>query len=187
MLTEQDVLEQTRCWVERVVIKNNYCPFAYQPFLNGRIRFASFMEEDLEQLAEQLVSELLMLQEADHEILETTLLVTPNCLYEFDEYNQFLDVVDEVIEQLNLDGIIQVASFHPDYQFADLDADDVRNYTNRSPHPTFHLILEESIEHARETHPDVEGIPERNMAHLQKIGLEQARRELEECCRLLAS
>ncbi len=181
MLTEQEILEQTRHWVETVVVKHNFCPFAHKPLKNRRIRFTACMSDDLEILAEQLLSELLFLREADHDIIETSILVSPDCLQEFNEYNQFLDVVDGLIDQLQLNGIIQVASFHPNYQFADLDGDDVRNYTNRSPYPCFHLILEDSIEHARSTYPDVDAIPERNMAHLLTNGTKQAQVELDAC------
>ena len=181
MLSEQSVLAQTRCWVESVVIKHNFCPFAHKPFKNDKIRMVACMSDQAETLVEQLFKELQYLNEADHERVETTLLVAPNCLQDFLDYNQFLDVVDAVLDQLDLNGIIQVASFHPQYQFADLDADDVRNYTNRSPYPTFHLILEDSIEQARATYPDVDGIPERNMQLLLEMGLAEAQRQLQAC------
>lgn len=184
MLTENEVLEQARRWVENIVIKHNFCPFAHKPFKNQQIRFVACISDDIEVLAEQLFSELQFLQAADHALIETSILVAPNCLQRFDEYNQFLDVVDALIDQLQLNGIIQIASFHPDYQFADLAPDDVRNYTNRSPYPSFHLILEESIEHARNTYPDVDAIPERNMELLLKNGTEQAQAELAACFKM---
>ncbi len=181
MISETQAVAAARCWVEQVVIKHNFCPFAHKPARNNRIRYVASLAQDADVLVEDLVAELILLRDADHTKVETTVLVAPNCLQSFGDYNQFLDLVDVLIEQFNLQGSIQVASFHPDYQFADLDKDDVRNYTNRSPYPMFHLILEDSIAQARETYPDVDQIPENNMCLLQEQGLDQAKRQLA-CC-----
>ncbi len=180
-VTEQQALDAARNWVERVVIKHNFCPFAHKPAKNNVIRYTVSMADSEEGLVEDLIDELMKLRDAERGEHETTVLVAPNCLHDFHDYNQFLDLVDVLIQQFNLEGIIQVASFHPDYQFGDLEADDVRNYTNRTPYPMFHLILEEDIERARNTYPDVEAIPETNMRVLEEMGLEEARRQLAAC------
>ena len=181
MVSDEQAIAAARCWVEQVVIKHNFCPFAHKPARNNTIRYAASLAQDADALVEELINELILLRDADHAKIETTVLVVPNCLQRFDDYNQFLDLVDVLIEQFNLQGLIQVASFHPDYQFADLEKDDVRNYTNRSPYPMFHLILEDSIAHARDSYPDVDQIPENNMRLLQEQGLDQAKQQLQAC------
>ncbi|HGX93491.1 MAG TPA: DUF1415 domain-containing protein [Candidatus Tenderia sp.] len=181
MPTEEQVIAQTRNWVQQIVLRHNFCPFAHQPFRNDTIRYSVNLSSDPEGVVESLIHELTLLRDAERETLETTIVVTPHCFDAFEDYNQFLNVVDELIEQLHLAGEIQVASFHPDYQFADLPADDVRNYTNRSLYPMFHLILESSIEAARTSHPDVGVIPEDNMKLLAEMGLEEAQRQLAAC------
>ena len=181
--SEDRVIEETRCWIERIVIGNNFCPFARKPFFNDTVRYSAAMAETPEGVVERLVEELLLLRDADRAAVETTLLIIPNCFRDFDEYNQFLDVVDAVIGEHELRGIVQVASFHPEYRFADLSPDDVRNYTNRSPYPMFHLILEDSVEAARAAHSDVEGIPGANMERLEAMGVEEAMRQLRGCRR----
>jgi len=181
VVSDEQAIAAARCWVEQVVIKHNFCPFAHKPARNNTIRYAASLAQDADALVEELINELILLRDADHAKIETTVLVVPNCLQRFDDYNQFLDLVDVLIEQFNLQGLIQVASFHPDYQFADLEKDDVRNYTNRSPYPMFHLILEDSIAHARDSYPDVDQIPENNMRLLQEQGLDQAKQQLQAC------
>lgn len=185
MTTNRDerIIAETRAWVKEIVIRHNLCPFAHKPFRNDVIRYTLSAATTEDALMDELIDELLLLRDADISKLETTLLIVPDCFRDFDHYNQFLNVVDMLIGQFGLEGTIQVASFHPDYQFADLDFDDARNYTNRSLYPMFHLILEESIERARNSHPDVEGIPETNMALLEEIGLEEIKRQ-QQACRL---
>jgi hypothetical protein len=125
-----------------------------------------------------LVDEIFFLKEAEQQQTETTIIIVPLMLSDFLDYNQFLNAVDLKIQELKVKGVIQVASFHPDYQFADLDNDDVRNYTNRSPYPLFHLIRESSIEKAREQ-MDTESIPDRNMDLLLNLGIDKVRKNWE--------
>ena len=181
--TETVVIDETRNWLKNIVLRHNFCPFAHKPFKQETIHYLVSQASKPETVAESLLQALLELRDSDISTVETTLFITPHCFAEFSDYNEFLNVVDLLIEQLNLQGIIQVASFHPDYQFADLSIDDVRNYTNRSLYPMFHLILEESIEHARATHPDVHAIPQANMALLEKQGLTETVRQLADCQR----
>ena len=168
----------TKNWLEHFVIAHNFCPFAAKPFNEDRIRYVSCSATDEDKLVNALVDEILFLKEAKQQETETTILIVPLMLADFLEYNQFLDVVDSIIHELKVEGVIQVASFHPDYQFADLDKDDVRNYTNRSPYPMFHLIRESSIEKAREQ-MDTESIPDRNMDLLLDLGIEKVKKNWE--------
>lgn len=170
--TENDqYITATRNWLEQFVIQHNLCPFAAKPFRGNRIRYVSYPVTTEEELAAKLIDEILLLKDANPQEIETSIVIAPRMLADFLEYNQFLNVADSIIAELGVEGIIQIASFHPDYQFADLDSDDVRNYTNRSPYPMFHLIREDSIEKAREM-MDVEAIPERNMELLLELGIE---------------
>ena len=166
------VIEATKKWLEQFVIKHNLCPFAARPFKQQKIRYASYPVHDEEDFLPSLIDEIKLLRDADPQVIETSIVIGPSILANFLDYNQFLNVVDAVIDDLGVDGMIQVASFHPDYQFADLEQDDVRNYTNRSPYPMFHLIREDSIEKARGM-MDVESIPQRNMDLLLELGIEE--------------
>ena len=167
----EKVIDATKKWLEQFVIKHNFCPFAVKPFRDKRIRYVSYPVCNEKDLTDKLIYEILLLKGADPQEIETTLVIAPLMLADFLDYNQFLNVVDSIIDELQVEGIIQVASFHPEYQFADLGKDDVRNYTNRSPYPMFHLIREGSIEKAREM-MDTESIPDRNMDLLMKLGID---------------
>jgi len=167
----ETVLAETRDWVENFVIRLGLCPFASKPFQAGSIRFTVSESHTVEQLAEDLLYELQFLARADTNDTETSLLIHPYVLIDFAQYNDFLDVVDELLEHTGLAGVIQVASFHPDYCFADCDADDVTNNTNRSPWPMLHLIREASISEAiadwLDKGLDVASIPGRNIEILR--------------------
>ena len=180
-MTTDPYIAASQAWVENVVIRHNFCPFAHKPARHNLIRYAVCLSDDEQEVINMLIDELHLLRDAAPKELETSILITPNCLKDFHHYNQFLDVIDVLLRQFNLEGVIQVASFHPDYQFADLDPGDVRNYTNRSPYPMFHLILEDSIEKARMSQTDTESIPEKNMAVLIANGIESAKKQLAGC------
>ena len=166
------VIEATRRWLEKAVIGLNLCPFAGQPWRQGRIHMRVTDATTLQELAQDLADELLALHEADPAERETTLLIHPNLLGDFLDYNDFLDIADALLEDLELDGTLQVASFHPDYQFADSEPDDPANCTNRSPHPMLHLLREASIEQATANHPAPETIYERNIETMRELGVE---------------
>jgi uncharacterized protein len=170
--TAAQVEAETRAWLERVVIGLNLCPFAKGPFAKGQVRIVVSEATDTEALREQLVDELNRLAEAPAERLETTLLVHPGVLADFTDYNDFLDVADVCLQALDLEGELQVASFHPEYQFADAGPDDVSNATNRSPYPTLHLIREASVARAVEAFPEAEQVFEVNIATMEKLGTE---------------
>lgn len=173
---DEQYIVATKNWLEQFVIRHSLCPFAAKPFREDRIRYVSYPVTTEQELADRLIEEILLLVDADPQQTETSIVIVPNMLAEFLDYNQFLDVADSILAELKVEGIIQIASFHPDYQFADLSSDDVRNYTNRSPYPMFHLIREDSIEKARAM-MDVEAIPDRNMALLLELGIENVRKE----------
>ncbi|WP_376692475.1 DUF1415 domain-containing protein [Wenzhouxiangella sp. EGI_FJ10409] len=166
------VAEATRQWLENIVIGLKLCPFAGSPWRQGRVRIRVSEATGRQQLARDLVDELLALQASDPATCETTLLVHPRVLGDFLDYNDFLDLADRLLEELALDGQIQVASFHPDYQFADSEPDDPANCSNRSPHPMLHLLREASIEAATANMPDPGVIFERNIETLRTLGMD---------------
>lgn len=180
-IPEQQIIVETKQWIDKIIIGHNLCPFAKKPFKQDVIRYVVSTANSEKNLVDDLVAELAYLQDTATEKLETSILIMANCLADFDDYNQFLDVVDSTLEALDLVGIIQVASFHPDYCFADLSAQDVRNYTNRSIYPMFHFIREDSVEHARAAYPDVDLIPDKNMDLLLRIGLEAIQQQRNSC------
>ena len=166
-----DEISITREWVEQFVIGLNLCPFAKKPALEGRIRYVLFEGKDPKELGELLAKELLFLQATDPAVVETTLLIHPCALRDFADYNDYLEVWDELLVGLDLEGDIQVASFHPEYQFEGTHLDDPENYTNRSPFPMLHLIREASVERAVDLNPNIDSIPERNIARLNELGI----------------
>ena len=169
---DDDAVAATRRWIERAVIGLNLCPFARAPYVQERLRIAVSRATDVESLAEDLRAELEWLRDADATEYETSLLVHPFVLGDFADYNDFLDVADALLEDMELDGEIQVASFHPDYQFADAPPDAIENATNRSPYPTLHLLRESSIDRAVESGVDTDAIYERNIETLRRLGSE---------------
>ena len=165
-------LEETRAWVERVVIGLDLCPFAKAPQKQGRVRYVLSEARDAEALLATLVEELNLLAETPAERTETTLLVHPHVLADFADYNDFLGVAEDAVAELGLEGVIQVASFHPRYRFEGKAEDDVTNATNRSPHPTLHLLREESVERAVAAFPEAEAIWEANVETMRRLGSE---------------
>lgn len=159
-------------WLERAVIGLNLCPFAKAPQIKGQIHYAVSEAKGLEGLRDELIEELQALAALPAEERETVLLIVPHMLRDFLDFNDFLDEADGVLQELDLEGEFQVASFHPDFHFADTEPDDITNYTNRSPYPTLHLIREASIDRAVEAFPEAETIYEANMATMEKLGPE---------------
>ncbi len=165
-----DVEAQTRAWLSRVVIGLNLCPFAKAPNSKGLIRFVVTDAKDEESLRLVLLDELALLAGTEPERTETTLLIHPEVLGEFSAYNDFLDVADACVESLALEGVLQVASFHPEYCFAGNAPDDVENATNRSPYPTLHLLREESVSRAVAAFPEAETLYEANIETMRRLG-----------------
>jgi hypothetical protein len=161
---------ETRAWVERAVIGLNLCPFARGAHGGNRTRYVGCAATDAEALLAAFASEVRLLLATPAETVETTLLVHPFVLNDFDDYNDFLDVADAALEALDATGTLQVASFHPDYRFADTAADDVTNATNRSPHPRLQLLREDRVERAVASLADSASIYEANLATLRGLG-----------------
>lgn len=175
----QSVIAQTKAWVEFVVVKSNFCPFAHREVERDSIRYSVLENAGLETALHALVDECVRL--ASDENIETTLLILPDG---FDDFDGFLDLVamaENLVVDQGFDGVFQIASFHPDYCFADSAQDDPANYTNRAPYPTLHLIREASIARALETFPEPESIPERNVQYARKRGLAAMQAMLDTC------
>ena len=166
------VIADTRRWLERAVIGLNLCPFAKAPHAKGQIHYAVCEGDDRQALLTMLRAELQALADASPNESETTLLIAPRGFDDFLDFNDLLDEADAVVTALDLDGTLQVAPFHPRFQFAGADEDDITNATNRAPYPTLHLSREESIDRAVEAFPEAEAIYEANMATLEKLGHE---------------
>ncbi len=173
-----DPLELTRQWIDRVVIGLNLCPFAKAVQAKGQVRYALSEARDAEALLTDLVAEFERLRDTPADTIDTTVLVHPWVLNDFLDYNDFLDIADAALVEMDLEGILQVASFHPGYQFADSAPDDIENHTNRSPFPMLHLLREDSIDRAVAAYPDPDAIIERNQARLRRLGSEGLRRQL---------
>jgi len=171
-LPTASVIDATRAWLEQAVIGLNLCPFARGVHARGQIRWQVSSATDPAALREDLAAELRCLTATDPAQVDTTLLIAPNALPDFLDFNDFLDVADAMLAKLDLVGEIQIASFHPAYRFAGTPADDITNCTNRSPYPTLHLLRESSIEQALASLPDADAIVERNLRTLRALGAE---------------
>ena len=161
---------RTLAWLEHVVIGLNLCPFAKAPWVKGQVRCVVSVSHDPQSLLEELRAELHLLAETDPRKTETTLLVVPDQFADFDDFNDFLDDADAALAALDLEGTIQIASFHPRYRFAGTAPEDLDNTTNRAPYPTLHLLREVSVERAVEAFPQAEAIYENNIRTLRELG-----------------
>jgi hypothetical protein len=166
------VVEDMRRWLERAVIGLNLCPFAKSVHVKGQIHWVVTDAQDARSLLPVLRQELLELVASDPDRRDTTLLMAPQCLGDFLDFNDFLGEADALLAELGLQGELQIASFHPLFQFAVTEADDIGNYTNRAPYPTLHLLREASIDRAVQAYPQAEAIYERNMQVLAQLGHE---------------
>lgn len=172
MPTDDLIIARTRAWIEQAVIGLNLCPFSKSVYVKEQIRYVVSPAQDTEQLRADLARELQTLHAADPAQTDTTLLIHSQVLADFLDYNDFLTEADDVVNALGLRGDIQIASFHPKYRFADTDADDIENFTNRSPYPILHLLRESSIDRAVAAFPEADAIYERNMETLRRLGRE---------------
>ncbi|MDD5577771.1 MAG: DUF1415 domain-containing protein [Methylobacter sp.] len=179
ILEHANIINPVRHWVENLVVGLNLCPFAKRELVKNRVRFTVSDAITEEYLLADLQAELELLD--SDEAVETTLLIHPNVLQDFYNYNQFLSRADSLLVQMGLDGVYQIASFHPAYQFGGTEPDDVENYTNRSPYPLLHLIREASLERAIADYPDPDQIPERNIALLKSLGRNKMQALLQAC------
>lgn len=168
---DEDPIAATRRWLQRAVIGLNLCPFAKAVHVKDQIRYVLSEAATPEQLLEELAAELAWLAETDPAVVDTTLLIHPRVLGDFDDYNDFLDQADAAVDALGLEGEIQVASFHPAYRFAGTADDDPGNCTNRSPYPMLHLLREASVERAVAAFPDPDAIVDRNIEAMERLGV----------------
>lgn len=171
-VNHEEIIESVKKWVERIVVGLRLCPFAERVFQGGLIRYVVSEATDEDSLKADLGRELDRLVQTPIEKTETTLIIHPHAFADFLDYNDFLDVADRVLKKRNLRGIIQVASFHPQYQFDGTEIDDVENFTNRSPYPMLHLLREESIDALDIDDRDLLEIPKRNIETLRRLGVD---------------
>ena len=166
----ETAIADTRRWLERAVIGLNLCPFAKAPHVKGQIHFAVCSSGGRPELLAALRDELQALAAADPQVRETTLLIVPDLFADFLDFNDLLDDAEALLDELGLEGVLQIAPFHPRFRFEGTEADDITNATNRSPWPTLHLLREASVDRAVEAFPDAEAIFEANMDTLEKLG-----------------
>lgn len=179
------IIKSVAHWVDSVVVDLNLCPFAKRELINNRVRFAVTDAESEEQLLVALQAELELL-DIDASV-ETSLLIHPNLLEDFGDYNQFLNLIDGLLIEMQFDGVFQVASFHPKYQFAGTDPDDAENFTNRSPYPLVHILREDSLERAIAMHPDIDQVPVRNIELMNRLGTKKLESLLAHCFKVPTS
>jgi uncharacterized protein len=175
MKSSEIAIQDTQRWLESAVIGLNLCPFAKAVHVKGLIRYTVSEAATTAELLVDLKNELNFLANMDIAgvsiAYDTTLLIAPHCLQDFLDFNDFLAKADKLISKMKLEGIIQLANFHPHYQFAGTEPDDITNFTNRAPYPTLHLLRESSIDQAVEAFPEAEAIFEVNMETMERLGL----------------
>jgi hypothetical protein len=169
-MNDEEVIAATRQWLEKAVIGLNLCPFAKAVYVKSQVRFVVSRARHLDGLLEDLDRELVFLAVADPEAVDTTLLILPGLLPDFLDFNDFMQLAESAVAEHGLEGVIQIASFHPRFQFEGTDPDELGNYTNRAPFPTLHLLREASIERAVAAFPEAETIYQRNIETLEALG-----------------
>ncbi len=180
-MKKQHIIQHTRKWLQSVIIEHNICPFAKKEFERDSIHYEVAESSNREDQLLLMISICKLLDLDDS--IETSLIIYPNGLNQFDDYLDFLALANALLERQGYEGTYQLASFHPQYQFEGVAKDDASNYTNRSPYPTLHLIREASLEKALKSYPDPEKIPERNIEYTRKLGLKTMQDMLRKCLR----
>jgi len=176
---DSHVIAQTKEWVKSVIIGHNYCPFAKREVDKGTVRYKVIHETEFNSLLKDVIQECVWLDQNPQ--TETTLIILPSNLNDFNSFLDCLVLAEDLLVSQGYEGIYQIASFHPDYCFQGADIDDPANFTNRSPHPMFHLIREASIEEAIKHHPDADAIPERNVEYARQQGLDKMKALFQHC------
>lgn len=171
LMNEDDVIAATREWLEKAVIGLNLCPFAKAVYVKNQVRIVVSTARHLDGLLEDLDREMNTLATADPETIDTTLLIHPTLLPDFLDFNDFMQLAEAAVVDHGLEGVIQIASFHPAFQFEGTEPDDIGNYTNRAPYPTLHLLREASIARAVAAFPEAETVYARNIETLEALGL----------------
>jgi len=179
MTKSTHIIEQTQCWISQFIIQHNICPFAKREFEKNSIHYEVVISESLENQLQELIYSC---EQLDRETnIETSLLILPNGLSNFDDYLDFLELANELMQQQGYEGIYQLASFHPSYCFDGVEADDASNFTNRSPYPMLHLIREASLEKALLNYPTPEKIPLRNIDYTREMGAQALGAIIDNC------
>ncbi len=179
MHEHKSIIQQTQCWLDKVVIGHNICPFAKKERDANRIRFVVESSVQFETALEKLLRECEYLEQNSN--TETTLFILENMAEKFNDYLDFLDIANQLLIDQGYEGVFQLASFHPDYCFAGSALDDPANYTNRSPRPMLHIIRETSLEQVLQNYPNPEDIPQRNIDYCRQLGLEVMQKMLNDC------
>lgn len=171
MATEQEIIQQTERWIREVVARLNFCPFAAKEVKNKTIHYEVVRTSEVSICLQAIFAEMENLDQQPG--IETTLVIFPDAFADFDDYLMLLDMADRLLTNAGYEGVYQLASFHPEYRFADSSSSDAANYTNRAPYPIIHLLREASVAEAVKAHPDAEGIPDRNVEVARSLGLER--------------
>lgn len=179
MTQQNQIIEETRCWLTSTIIGLNFCPFAKREFTQNTIRYAVSKGKDLESNLHILAEEFQYLDK--HSDTETTLLIFSHSVIDFDDFLELIDYANQLLDDLGYDTVYQIAHFHPDYCFDGVELDDASNYTNRSPYPTLHLIREQSMQRAIDSHPDTTQIPNTNIKLARELGVEHLQSLLNDC------
>lgn len=178
-MNDEQIVLAVQQWVDTFVVGMNLCPFAKRELVKHRVRFVATAARTSEQLLKALQDELELLNRQSS--VETTLLIHPHVLQDFYDFNDFLDEADHLLMEMELEGVYQIASFHPDYQFGGTQPNDAENYTNRSPYPVLHVLREASLERAIADYPDVDDIPQRNIELMNTLGQHKLQALLRSC------
>lgn len=179
MTNSTQIIEQTQCWISQFIIQHNICPFAKREFEKNSIHYEVVISEKLENQLQELIYSCEQLDREND--IETSLLIVPNGLSDFDDYLDFLELANELLHQQGYESVYQLASFHPNYCFDGVEADDASNFTNRSPYPMLHLIREVSLEKALTHYPKPEEIPARNIEYMREMGVQALDNLLKNC------
>lgn len=178
-MKQADIIQQTRCWLDSVIIALNFCPFARREFINQRIRYCVSESAELSGVLQQFTDEIIYLD--NHSEIETSLFILPDGFNQFDDFLDLIDVSNQLIDELGYRSVYQIAHFHPDYCFEGVSTDDASNFTNRSPWPTLHLLRESSLQQAIESHADTSAIPENNIRLARELGFAKMQALLDHC------
>jgi uncharacterized protein len=180
MTENEKAVQITKKWIEAFVLGLNLCPFARHPYKYDKIRYVIFEGDDVTALSEMLIKEMTLLDESTPAVLETTVMIARNGFSDFEDYLSALFDAEALLEELDYEGVYQIASFHPDYKFEGTESTDVTNYTNRSPFPMFHLLREDSITRSLDAFPEVGDILEQNQETMNKLGLTKVKKMLDD-------
>jgi len=179
-MNQNQSIQKTKHWIEQFVIGMTLCPFAARPYKHERVRYVTYEESDILALYRLAEAELAYLDQHSPEEVETTLIIFTNLLQDFEDYLDFLDIANDMLEEKGYEGVFQIAGFHPEYRFDGEDAEDPSNYTNRSPYPMLHLLREDSVEAAVASMEDIDKVPYENMKKLRLLGLDEIKKRLNE-------